>query len=267
MQNEILGGKVIIAGAGPGDPDLITIKLMERLAIAEVIIVDRLVNPEIIDRYASKDALVLMTGKQGYHDGSVAQEDINKLLVGHALNGKIVLRLKGGDVAFFSNVLDELKSLKEAAVPFEIIPGITAASGVSAYAGIPLTARGYAKSVQFITYNPCSYYTSAQWKSWANSNDTLVFYMGSRHLTYLSEIMLRYSKSPSTPIAVIEQGTTPHQRVHLSTLKNCANELGNIEFSSPSLVIIGEVVELHKEFEWFNASIEGSVFNELITVK
>ena len=125
-------GKVILAGAGPGDADLITIRLQKALALAEVIIVDRLVNPAIIDMYASPAALVLMTGKQGFHDGSVAQDDINKLIVGHALNGKIVLRLKGGDIAFYSNVLDELISLAANNISFEIIPGITATSGASA---------------------------------------------------------------------------------------------------------------------------------------
>ena len=116
MNKEQSTGKVIIAGAGPGDAELITVKLQKRLAEADVILADRLVNPEIIDLYARKDVLALMTGKQGYHDGSVAQEDINKLLVNHAKNGKTVLRLKGGDVAFFSNVLDELMALQENAI-------------------------------------------------------------------------------------------------------------------------------------------------------
>ncbi len=260
-------GKVVLAGAGPGDAELITIKLQKRLAEADVILVDRLVNPEIIDNYARKDVLTLMTGKQGYHDGSVAQEDINKLIVGHAMNGKTVLRLKGGDVAFFSNVLDELIALQENDIPFEIIPGITAASGASAYAGIPLTARGYAKAVQFITFNPCSHYSSEKWKSWAATSDTLVFYMGARNLFDMAELMLRYSKKPFTPLAVIEQATTAHQRVHISTLKDCVIDFANKKFSSPSLVIVGEVVILHKEFNWFVAEKAGSVFNELVTVK
>src|SRR5688572_2431013 len=183
MNNEQPTGKVILAGAGPGDAELITVKLQKRLAEADVILVDRLVNPLIIEMYARQDVLTLMTGKQGYHDGSVAQEDINKLIVGHAKNGKTVLRLKGGDVAFFSNVLDELIALQENEIPFEIIPGITAASGVSAYTGIPLTARGYAKGVQFITFNPCSHYTPEKWKTWAASNDTLVFYMAAGNLS------------------------------------------------------------------------------------
>ncbi|RXK62519.1 uroporphyrinogen-III C-methyltransferase [Lacibacter luteus] len=260
-------GKVIIAGAGPGDAELITIKLQKRLAEADVIFVDRLVNPEITDLYARPDALVLMTGKQGYHDGSVAQEDINKLLVGHAQNGKTVLRLKGGDVAFFSNVLDELQSLSEANIPFEIIPGITAASGASAYAGIPLTARGYAKAVQFITFNPCSFYTREQWKAWASSSDTLVFYMAARNLEGLAELFLRHTKKPHTALAVIEQATTEHQRVHVSTLTNVKSDFAAVQFSSPSLVIIGDVVKLHEQFDWYAANKTGSVFNELVTVK
>ena len=266
MNKKQTTGRVILAGAGPGDADLITVKLQKRLAEADVILVDRLVNPDIIDMYARKDVLTLMTGKQGYHDGSVAQEDINKLIVGHAKNGKTVLRLKGGDVAFFSNVLDELTALQENEIPFEIIPGITAASGASAYAGIPLTARGFAKAVQFITFNPCSYYSSDKWKSWAATQDTLVFYMGTRNLFDMTELMLRYSKKPFTSLAVIEQATTQHQRVHITTLKDCAIDFAHKKFSSPSLVIIGEVVTLHKEFNWFVAEKAGSVFNELVTV-
>jgi siroheme synthase len=204
-----------------------------------------------------------MTGKQGYHDGSVMQEDINKLIVGHAKNGKTVLRLKGGDVAFFSNVLDELVALQENGIPFEIIPGITAASGASAYAGIPLTARGYSQAVQFITYNPCSHYSPVKWKSWAATSDTLVFYMGARNLFDLVELLLRYSKKPETPLAVIEQATTGHQKVHITTLIECIVDFKDKKFSSPSLIIVGGVVNLHRQFDWFAAGKKGSVFNEI----
>ena len=264
MNVSTTNGKVIIAGAGPGDADLITVKLQRRLAEADVIIVDRLVNPGIIDLYASPQALVLMTGKQGFHDGSVAQDDINKLIVGHATNGKTVLRLKGGDVAFFSNVLDELLSLNEYNIPFEIIPGITAASGASAYTGIPLTARGYAKAVQFITLNPCSYYTPEKWRSLAASTDTLVFYMAAKSLSSLTELLLRYTKRPETPLAVIEQATTEHQKVSVTTIKDCRKDFEGKNFSSPSLVIIGDVVNLYKKFNWYNTNNrKGSVFPEL----
>lgn len=267
MNDQHITGRVVIAGAGPGDADLITIRLQQRLAEAEVIIVDRLVNPEIIDRHAAKDALVLMTGKQGFHDGSVAQGDINKLIVGHAKNGKTVLRLKGGDVAFFSNVLDELISLQENSIPFEIIPGITAASGASAYAGIPLTARGYAKNVQFITFNPCSQYDEEKWKSFVNADETLVFYMAARSLSVLREQLMKHSLKMDMPLAVIEQATTRYQRVHLSTVNDCVNDFTGQKFSSPSLVIVGEVVKLHKDFNWFKTNKAGSVFKDLVTDK
>lgn len=257
------GGKVILAGAGPGDPDLITVKLQKKLSKADVIITDRLVNPDIISQYAKKDALVLSAGKQGYNDASFAQEEINQLIIDHALNGKTVLRLKGGDVAFFSNVLDELLALQENNIPFEIIPGITAASGASAYAGIPLTARGYSQGVQFITFNPKSYYSPERWKELASTNDTLVFYMAAKNVTDVAELLLRYSRKPLTAMAVIEQATTPHQQIHSTTLKNCFIDFAGKQFSSPSLVIVGEVVKLHEAFNWFTGSEEGSVFKEL----
>ena len=256
-------GIVIIAGAGPGDADLITVKLQKKLSEADVIITDRLVNPDIISQYAKKDALVLQAGKQGYNDASVSQEQINAMIVEHALNGKIVLRLKGGDIAFFSNVLDELTAIQDNHIPFEIIPGITAASGASAYAGIPLTARGYSQGVQFITFNPKSYYSPERWKELAKTNDTLVFYMAAKNITDVAELLLRYSRKPLTPMAIIEQATTPHQQIHTTTLKNCLIDFSGKQFSSPSLVIVGEVVKLHEIFSWFTGSEEGSVFKEL----
>lgn len=256
-------GKVTLAGAGPGDPDLITLKLMNRLKEADVIISDRLVNPLIIEKYARPEAERLFTGKQGYNDASVSQEEINKLIVKYALQGKTVLRLKGGDTAFFSNLLDELKSLTQHEIEFEIIPGVTAASGASAYAGIPLTARGYSQSVQFLTYNPNSHYSPETWKQLANSPATLVFYMAAKNICDLAELLLRYSRKPATPLAVIEQATTIHQQVHITTLKDCARDLAGKDFSSPSLIIIGEVVKLNQQFNWFTASVAGSIFHQL----
>jgi uroporphyrin-III C-methyltransferase len=259
--------KVIIAGAGPGDTELITVKLQKRLKQADVIITDRLVNPAIIEEYANKDAEVILTGKQGYHDGSVSQEEINQLLVRHAIAGKKVLRLKGGDVAFFSNVLDELRCLTVNEIEFEIIPGITAASGASAYAGIPLTARGFSREVKILTLTQCKHYSSETWKQLANSSETLVFYMTSKHINDLDELLLRYTRKPNTPLAVIEQATTIHQRIHITTLKNCVKDFAGKNFSSPSLVIIGKVVNLYQQFNWFKSGVEGSVFNELVSSK
>ncbi len=260
-------GKVILAGAGPGDPELITVKLMRHLAEADVILTDRLVNPQIIEFYANPASLVISTGKQGYNDSSMSQQEINELILFHALQGRQVLRLKGGDVAFFSNVLDELQAMAVHQVPFEIIPGITAASGASAYAGIPLTARGYAQGVQVLTFNPNSYYSSERWKQLANSTDTLVFYMSAKNCIGLAEVLGRYSRRPATPMAVIEQASTICQRVHLTTLRDCATDFAGRIFSSPSIIIVGEVVQLHQDFNWFAANEEGSVFKPLITDK
>lgn len=257
-------GKVILAGAGPGDADLITVKLQKQLAIADVIITDRLVNPDIISAHAKKEALILLAGKQGFNEASFTQDEINELIVTHALQGKIVLRLKGGDVAFFSNVLDELQVLRQNNIPFEIIPGITAASGASAYAGIPLTARGYSQGVQFITFNPNSYHSSEKWKELAATNDTLVFYMAAKNIADLTELMLRYSRKPQTPLAVIEQAATIHQQVHVTTLKDCSKDFADKEFSSPSLIIVGDVVKLHQEFAWFKGDGKGSIFQKLV---
>jgi uroporphyrin-III C-methyltransferase len=256
-------GKVILAGAGPGDAELITVKLQKRLAEADVIIVDRLVNPEIIDEHAAKDALIVLAGKQGYNEASLLQEDITALILEYALNGKTVVRLKGGDVAFFSNVLDELRALHQHEIPFEIIPGITAASGASAYAGIPLTARDYSQAVQFITFNPNSFYSTEKWKALANTNDTLVFYMAAKNITDLTELLLRFSRQPLTPLAVVEQATTTHQQVHITTLKECAVDFAEKQFSSPSLIIVGDVVKLHRDFNWFAGNEAGSVFKKL----
>lgn len=261
---QLTKGKVILAGAGPGDADLITLKLQKALLNADIVLTDRLVNPTIVELHANKNATIILTGKQGYNDASYTQEEINELIVLHALQGKNVVRLKGGDVAFFSNVLDELIALEQHNIEFEIIPGITAASGASAYAGIPLTARGYAQGVKFLTYNPNSSYSPEAWKESATSSDTLVFYMAAKNVCGLAEILLRFTKKPNTPLALIEQATTINQQVHITTLKECEIDFRDKQFSSPSLVIIGDVVHLHQRFNWLQTKQEaGSVFNEL----
>lgn len=256
-------GSVVLAGAGPGDPELITIKLQKCLALADVIIADRLVNPLIWENHGSKEAEIVLAGKQGYNNASLSQDEVTQLIMAHARAGKKVLRLKGGDVAFFSNVLDELEMLVKEQIPFEIIPGITSASGASAYAGIPLTARGYAQGVQFLSFNPNAQYSELFWRSLAQFEDTSVLYMASKNLGMFIDQMLNHGADPSTPIAVIEQATTEHQHVHVSTLGNANQQLLSIEFSSPSLVIVGHVVSLHNKFKWFDGMKKGSVFPNL----
>ncbi len=256
-------GKVFLAGAGPGDVGLITLKLCNALKMAEVIITDRLVNPAIIETYARPDAKVLFAGKQGFADASTSMEDINKLVTEYALLGKVVLRLKGGDVAFFSNVLAELENLVRHGIDFEIIPGITAASGASAYAGIPLTAQGYSQGVQFISYNPKSIFSNERWQQLAVSNDTLVFYMAASILPEIVSHFLSRGRNPSYPFAIVEQATTPSQRVFITTLAEYKTEFGEMIFNTPSIIILGEVVRLHSSFNWFNGSASVSVFKQL----
>lgn len=263
MAMSSIAGKVILAGAGPGDAELITLKLQKRLSEADVIITDRLVNPEIIKEHVRKDALVIFAGKQGYNDASATREKINSLIIEHALNGKRVVRLKGGDVAFFSNVLDELLTCKQHSIPFEIIPGITAASGASAYSGIPLTARNYSQGVQWLAYNPNSNYSPERLKELAFTTDTLVFYMAAKNISELAKQLLQYNSNADTALAVIEQATTPYQQVHLSSLKSCFKDFAAKEFSSPSLVIIGNVTRLYEQFNWYKSVGEGTIFKEL----
>lgn len=256
-------GFVILAGAGPGDPELITLKLQRRLKEADVIIVDRLVHPDIIQLNASSSARVILAGKQGYNDASFTQEEITELIIKYALEGKKVLRLKGGDVAFFSNVLDELISLTEHQIPFEIIPGITAASGASAYAGIPLTARGYAQGVRFLTFNPNTDHSENIWKELAQTDDTLVCYMASKNLSNIVDKLLVHGVSSATLIGVIEQATTSQQKLSVSSLGKFNQQFPNPSFASPTLVIIGAVVGLYEKFQWFNARGGEEVFPEL----
>ncbi len=257
-------GKVILAGAGPGDLDLITLKLCKALQNAEVIITDRLVNPAIIEEFANENALVIVTGKQGHRDASVTMKEINVLVTKHALQGKTVLRLKGGDVAFFSNVLDELQSLIKHKIAFEIIPGITAASGASAYAGIPLTARGYAQGVQFHTYYIEDQFSHYKWEQLAASTDTLVFYMSASHAVDIANKLILHGAKVDVPLAIIEQATTPHQQVHVTSLAHCKRDFIGKAFTSPSLMIIGKVVQLHASFNWVGKLEVGTVFKQLI---
>jgi uroporphyrin-III C-methyltransferase len=245
-------GKVILAGAGTGDPELITIKAVRYLKKAAVVITDRLVSEDILTTYVKPGAEIIYVGKQGGSENSAAQESINELIVKHALEGKLVVRLKGGDVAFFSNVLDELKALTEHNIPYEIIPGITAASGASAYAGIPLTARGYATSVRILTYYSPHTISDLLWKELAETEDTLVFYMSSANLQDIVEQLTKNNIAADKRLAVIEQATTPFQQITVIDLYNVDELLRNKKLLSPCLLIIGKVVGLHEQFAWLN---------------
>ena len=261
MKKEQHIGKVIIVGAGPGDPDLITIKAARALQQADVVLTDRLVSNDILSQYVQPGADIVYVGKQCRRGPTTPQATINELIVMYALEGKNVVRLKGGDVSIFSNVLDELKTLVENNIPYEIIPGVTAALGSAAYAGIPLTARGYSTAVRFLTYYKSDVVTEEYWKELANTEDTLVFYMSSETLAGVVENLVRNSIDEGKLLAVIEQATTPLQNVHITSLYKFNENIGDREFASPSLIIIGKVVGLHEKFRWLeNKSTDENYF-------
>jgi siroheme synthase len=196
--------------------------------------------------------LILHAGKQRKREGSTPQHIINELLVEYALQGKKVVRLKGGDVSVFSNLLDELKALNRYEISYEIIPGVTAACGAAAYAGIPLTARNHSQAVRFLTLHKNDIIQPSYWKELAQSDDTLVFYMSGDTTIELVHKLLDHGMGRDKSIAVIEQATTPMQRVFNTGIHNYEKEFGNRTYTSPTLIIIGKVVSLHDELKWLN---------------
>ncbi|MFL5786571.1 MAG: uroporphyrinogen-III C-methyltransferase [Flavisolibacter sp.] len=253
-------GKVILIGAGPGDPELLTIKALNFIKKADVILTDRLVSPVIINEYANSSADIIYVGKQCRKGNSTPQHTINELMVQYASEGKLVVRLKGGDVSIFSNILDELQTLADNKIPYEIVPGITAALGAAAYSGIPLTARNYSTAVRFITYYKSDVITEAYWKELASTNDTLVFYMSAETLPAIVKNLVANNIGNDKKLAVIEQATTPLQQVQTCSLYEFENIFHNRSFLSPSLIIIGKVVELHNEFAWLTNSVKSEEY-------
>lgn len=245
--------KVILAGAGPGDPDLITLKTLKYLQTADVLIVDRLVDQSLLE-YAKLGVKIFFVGKEGGNACSTTQESINELLVAEAKPGRLVLRLKGGDVSFFSNILSELETLTQNHIPYEIIPGVTAASGAAAYAGIPLTARGIASAVRFLAYTHPELIEEDQIRELASTTDTLVGYMSSKTLPSLISRLLENEISTEKWVAVVEQATTPSQRTFAFPIGEFLEATGSRKFRSPSIVIIGGVAKFHKKFNWRNFS-------------
>jgi len=247
-------GKVILAGAGCGDPGLVTVKAARCLQQAEIVLTDRLVSDAILKEYVPASAEIIYVGKQCRRGVSTPQATINELMVEYALAGKYVVRLKGGDVSVFSNILDELQALAENRIPYEIIPGVTAALGAAAYAGMPLTARGYSTAVRLLTYYKSDVVTEDYWKELAATDDTLVFYMSAETLDTVVDKLLQYHISPDKLLAVAEQATTPLQQIHTCSLYDYAQQLKGQRLISPSLVIIGKVVALHEQFAWLQNS-------------
>lgn len=248
-------GKVIIAGAGCGDPELITVKAARYLQMASVVLTDRLVSKEILSRYVSSTAEIIYVGKQCRRGFSTPQQTINELMVQFAKEGKLVVRLKGGDVSVFSNILDELEAVVANNIPYEIIPGVSAAMGAAAYTGIPLTARGYSTAVRLLTLYKSEVVSDAYWEELAHTEDTLVFYMSSETLDTVVENLVKNNIDAAKLLAVVEQATTPFQQVHISSLYEYATSVKAKIYASPTLVIIGRVVALHQKFNWLQNTV------------
>lgn len=253
-------GKVILVGAGPGDPELLTVKALRWLQRADVVIADRLVSPEILTEYTRKSALIIYAGKQARSEASTPQSVINQLMTGHAREGRLVVRLKGGDISVFSNVLDELQTLVENDIPYELVPGVTAALGAAASAGIPLTARGYSTAVRLLTAYRRDLLDAAYWQDLARTDDTLVFYMSSEPVDELVTRLLEEGISQDRWIAVIEQATTPQQRVHSYPIYEYLPAAGGSAWQSPSLIIVGKVAALHAAFQWIPSTGDAALY-------
>ncbi|GAC1423764.1 MAG: hypothetical protein NVS1B13_22610 [Flavisolibacter sp.] len=254
MKKIPVSGKVYLVGAGPGDPELLTLKAVKYLQKADVILTDRLVSEEIIKEHAGDQTEIVYVGKQCRKEHSTAQQSINQLLINYASKGKQVVRLKGGDVSIFSNILDELETLVAHNIPYEIVPGITAASGAAAYCGIPLTARNYSTAVRFLTNYKSGTGSEQYWRDLAGTDDTLVFYMSSETIEDVIKELSFHKIDTNKLIAVVEQATTPLQQVYISNLQEFSVFAKKKKFLSPALVIIGKVVQLQEKFNWLPAA-------------
>jgi uroporphyrin-III C-methyltransferase len=261
----ITPGKVIFIGGGPGDPELLTVKALRWLQRADVIIADRLVSPEILTQYATPSAHIISVGKQGGSDSSTPQSAINDLLVEHAAAGRLVVRLKGGDISIFSNILDELRTLISKGICYELVPGITAALGAAAYAGIPLTARGYSTAVRLLTAWRNDGLDDHDWNDLALTSDTLVFYMSSIPVDDLVGRLLDSGIPNDRWITIIEQATTPNQQITNYPIRQYLAVAAGRSWQSPSLVIIGKVGALQPDFAWLPAATSTSPYFPSVT--
>jgi uroporphyrin-III C-methyltransferase len=234
-------GKAYIVGAGPGDPELITVKALRCIQKADVILYDRLVNPELL-KEAKRDCHLIYCGKKpNYH--TLQQETINHLLVKYTKQGKNVVRLKGGDPFVFGRGAEEVEALVEQCLPVEVVPGITAGVAAPAYAGIPLTHRELGSSFAIVTgHKPKGKPTDINWKSLATAVDTLAIYMGMTNLPYICAELMKHGKKADTPVAIIQQGTTSEQRTVTGTLGSIVNIVNKEEIENPAMIVVGEVV-------------------------
>lgn len=248
-------GKVYLVGAGPGDPGLITVRGLELLRSAQVIVYDQLVNLELLEETPST-AIRIFVGKQaGRH--CIAQEEINRILIDHARLGYGVVRLKGGDPFVFGRGGEEAEALAGAEIPFEIVPGVSSAVAVPAYAGIPVTHRKFASSFAVVTGHEARKGKSAvDWGKLATAVDTLVILMGLHNLPAIVAKLIAHGRSPETPAAVIRRGTTYEQETVIGTLADIVEKSASLK--APTLIVVGEVVELRNQLNWFSPGTEPS---------
>ena len=246
-------GRVYLVGAGPGDPELLTLRAMRLLQQAHVVVYDHLVSNAVLD-FVAPAAERIYAGKRR-NEHTMRQENINALLVKLALEGKQVVRLKGGDPFIFGRGGEELETLAKHGIAFEVVPGVTAASGVASYAGIPLTHRDYAQSCIFVTGHLKDGTADLDWPSLVRLHQTVVIYMGLGGLGEICHQMMVHGAAPELPIAVVQDGSIATQKVITGTLSNIPERVAQAGLESPCLTIIGEVVKLHDALAWFKPAI------------
>ncbi|HIH0759158.1 TPA: uroporphyrinogen-III C-methyltransferase [Vibrio cholerae] len=246
-RSQLQAGEVALVGAGPGDPELLTVKALSYLQQADVVLYDYLVSDEIMALIPSETILVCVGKRAGHH--SVPQEKTNQLLVDFARQGYRVVRIKGGDPFMFGRGGEELEVLFEAGVKFQVVPGITAAAGATAYAGIPLTHRDYAQSTLFVTGHLKAQAEDLDWSTLARGKQTLVIYMGLSNAAAIAEQLQLHGRQASTPVAIIERGTQVNQQVLIGTLQTLPSLASQAQ--SPALIVVGEVVALAAKLHWF----------------
>ncbi|ELJ8704531.1 TPA: uroporphyrinogen-III C-methyltransferase [Vibrio cholerae] len=246
-RSQLQAGEVALVGAGPGDPELLTVKALSYLQQADVVLYDYLVSDEIMALIPSETILVCVGKRAGHH--SVPQEKTNQLLVDFARQGYRVVRIKGGDPFMFGRGGEELEVLFEAGVKFQVVPGITAAAGATAYAGIPLTHRDYAQSALFVTGHLKAQAEDLDWSTLARGKQTLVIYMGLSNAAAIAEQLQLHGRQASTPVVIIERGTQVNQQVLIGTLQTLPSLASQAQ--SPALIVVGEVVALAAKLHWF----------------